>query len=33
MMIVNVVSNDVRGDDYQAEIQATRDRFVAAATA
>jgi hypothetical protein len=33
MMIVNVVSNDVRGDDYQAEIQTQRDSFVAAATA
>jgi hypothetical protein len=34
MMVVNIVSNDIRGDGtYQAETQATRDRYVAAATA
>jgi hypothetical protein len=34
MMIVNLASNDVRGDDtHQAEIQAQREAYVAAATA
>jgi hypothetical protein len=34
LMISNIVTTDVKGDDmYRDEIQATRDRFVAAATA
>jgi hypothetical protein len=34
MMVANIVTTDVKGDGmYQAEIQATRDRYVAAATA
>ena len=34
MMIANIVTTDVKGDGmYQDEIQATRDRYVAAATA
>jgi hypothetical protein len=33
-MVINIVTNDVKGDaSYEAEIQATRDRFVADATA
>jgi len=34
MMVANIVRNDVQGDGaYRAEIQATRDAYVAAATA
>jgi hypothetical protein len=34
MMIVNIVTNDIKGDGmYQAETQTARDRYVAAATA
>jgi hypothetical protein len=34
MMIANIVTTDVKGDDmYQAEIQTARDAYVAAATA
>jgi hypothetical protein len=33
MMILNIVTNDIKGDGYQAEIQTAREAYVAAATA